>query len=441
MNSWVATLKALCARVSWRDQHTRNVLSFITCRIVALSLFAVSVSHFVRSSVGTQYGTIALLFSVFSYISLLDLGIGYAVNYRFAKALARGRHDLGYIVSTAMPLFLAVGLTFTAIVFAAGRQISTVLFGTALHATAIEALSITAVLVLTSSVLTGVVQAYNRVDLVNLSSFTLDLSKAAALIVAANSRHAVLVAMWVIVVGMILKAIFDLFSFRWVTGGVASVIPKLDKRELRINLNFGAPMAMTSLVSVAYWTADRVYVSRAFGPEALTSYSIGADVCSKAFFLVYAVTRAVYTLLIRRRAMRVDSRILQKISIAAVVGVAVVFYLPLFAFAPRLLSVWVGHAAAIKSAAVTRISSVGAVAYLAMIVYDNYLQAAGRARTLLLINTAMTICMISAFVIMPRAWGNEGVATIVCFTFIIQALTVRALAERVRSLEPVGLAM
>lgn len=435
MASWVVALRALRTRANWRDEHARNVLSFLLCRVIAIALFAASVPYFIRSRSGVDYGVIALLFNIFTYIAMLDLGIGYAVNLRFARAIARGRNNSGQIVSSAITLFLVVGGVISLVVFACGPAISAALLGTPRDAGAIEVLGASAAFVMISSVFASVVQAYNRMDLANVSRLILDIVKALALVAAATATDSVLTAMGVLLAGIVLKTGVDLLLLRRVSGSLECAVPGWDRRELRINFHFGLPMALAAGITIVFWTADRVYVSRMYGPAALTSYSLGADVCSKAFFLVWAVTRSVFTVLIRRKALRVDSSVIQKISIGAVILVAAFFYLPLFAFTPQLLGMWVGPEFASRSVGVTRIWCIASVAYLAMTVYYNYLQAVGRPRTLLALNAAAGLAVVAGLLAMPAHYGIEGVAILMCLVFILQAAVTWILAEQARALD------
>lgn len=155
MTSWALTLRTLRAHANWRGEHARNFLSFIVSRVGAISLFALSVPYLVRGPSVIHYGVIALLFAIFSYISMVDLGIGYAVNLRCARALARGRSDAGQIVSTAILLFLILGIVLSLVVFAVRGYISSALLGARLDSSAIAVLGATAVFVLVSSVFTS----------------------------------------------------------------------------------------------------------------------------------------------------------------------------------------------------------------------------------------------------------------------------------------------
>jgi O-antigen/teichoic acid export membrane protein len=426
----ILAVHELRTRLRGRGQHAWNVLSFILCRGCSILLFAASVPFFMRSPSHSQYGTIALLFNLFSYVTMLDLGLGYAVNLRLTRALARGRRDAVQIVAAAIPVFLVAGLVVTVATSMAGGVLSQALFGTADQAHAVRVLGATSTFILLSAVLTSTVQSYNRVDLVNLSRLILDVAKAGALVAGAVSPQPVLTATWVLLGGVVLKLIIDLLMVRRLLGGLARLVPVLNVGEVRINLRFGLPMAATSVVSIIFMSADRIYVSHVLGQAALVSYSIAADICSKAYFLVAAVTGSVYTLLIRRRAAGHDAANLQWISLGAVLVVALTFYLPLVVFAPELLSVWLGNATAANAVVVTRIWSLAAVAYLTLTVYYNFLQACGRPRVLLAANSLASFAMLSALMLMPTAYGIEGVGWIVFCTFAGEALSLWLISRR-----------
>lgn len=431
-------LRGMRTRLQGREQHVRNFLSFIVCRSLAIVLFAISVPVFLNArSGGTEYGTITLLFTVFSYITMLDLGIGYAVNLRFTRALTRGRTDAHRIVATAVPVYFAAGVVACLIMILAAPVLSGVLFASTQQTVSLRALGATAVFVLISAVLTSAMQSYNRVDLVNLSRTILDVAKAVSLLIAAQSKDPVLVAMWVVLLGVVLKTMVDALIVRRLVGGLGRLAPILRVAEVRLNLRYGLPMAATSIVSILFMTADRVYVSRVLGPAALTVYSIGADICSKAYFLVSAVTGSMYTILVRRNAVRRGSAAdLQWVSLAAVAAVAFFFYVPLLTFTRQLLSLWLGGAVGERVVVVTRIWSLAAIAYLTLTVYYNQLQAAGKPSVLFVANVVASAAMILALTLMPSSFGIAGVAWIVCATFTGEAVALWAVSRS--TVVPVG---
>jgi len=425
----VNVMRGLRTRIQGRAEHVRNFLSFIICRGVALALFAVSVPIFLASRGGADYGRIALLFTMFSYITLLDLGIGYAVNLRFTRALTRGRSDAHRIVATAVPIYLVAGVLICVLTMIVAPYLSEALFASQQEVASIRVLACTAIFLLMSAVLSGAMQAYNRVDLLNLSRTVLDVAKAVALIAAAQSAAPVTVAMWVVLAGTILKMVTDIFIVRWLIGSLRPLAPVVKLAEFRLNVRFGLPMAATSLVGILLMSADRVYVSRILGKEALTSYSIAADTCSKAFFLVAAVTGSLYTVLVRRNAAGLRSEGLQRASVAAVGVVTLVFYLPLIVFTPELLSFWIGAAAGDQVILVTRIWSLAAVAYLVLTVYYNYLQAAGKPGILFAAHVITATAMVGALVLMPQGFSIAGVAWIVCAAFAGESVALWAVSR------------
>jgi len=148
----VNVMRGLRTRIQGRAEHVRNFLSFIICRGVALALFAVSVPIFLASRGGADYGRIALLFTMFSYITLLDLGIGYAVNLRFTRALTRGRSDAHRIVATAVPIYLVAGVLICVLTMIVAPYLSEALFASQQEVASIRVLACTAIFLLMSAV-------------------------------------------------------------------------------------------------------------------------------------------------------------------------------------------------------------------------------------------------------------------------------------------------
>ena len=103
------TLKGLGLRR--RGAHVKNVGSYIIARIVAIALYLVPVALFIRHHGSASYGTLTLLLLVFSYSQFFDLGVGYAVNQRLGRAVARNSSRRTVIVQSAVPLFVLFAQT------------------------------------------------------------------------------------------------------------------------------------------------------------------------------------------------------------------------------------------------------------------------------------------------------------------------------------------
>ena len=66
---------------------------------------------------------------------------------------------------------------------------------------------------------------------------------------------------------------------------------------------------------------------------------------------------------------------------------------------------------------------------MTLTVYYNYLQAAGKPGALFMANVAASAAMIVGLVLMPRSFDIAGVACIVCFTFIGEAVALWAVSR------------
>lgn len=423
--------KELFSRVRSRHrEHAHNFVSFIVCRVFALALFAITVPYFVNRVGEHAYGVLSLLLLFFGYLNVLDGGLSYSLHLRLTRMLVRSNRRAISAIRSAIPVFSVIALVSSAVLVSAGPAVSSLLFGVPDYAGEMTLLAGALVCIVASSLMAAVIQAFNRIAVLNYSRFILDLAKGLALLIGAHAEQPVRSAIAVISMGALAKAIVDASLVTRLMNGPDWVRPRIHARDLRVNAHFGLPMAASAVVNIGLAVVDKVFVSREFGPTALAAYSIATDLCSKAYFLVWAVTGTFYTLLIRQTAQKKDPSQLVKISLGAVVLVSVFYYAPLGIFAPELLTAWIGEDIASQAASPVRIWSLAAVSYLAMTVFYNYLQSQRKARQLFVLSCATLVVVLILLSVLPRELGITGVSAVVCFALLLQALSTAWLAGR-----------
>jgi len=425
-----ASLADLLQRARSGTGHIQNVASFAVARIAAVALYLAPVPLFIAKQGEAAYGSLNLLLVCFSYLNVFDLGIGYAVNQRFARALARGNTRREEIIQRAWPVFLGFSLATTAAIFLCARPIALFLTGNVAHVPALRLLSVAVGFLMTSALLTAVLQAYNRIDWINYSRLVIDVMRAAGLCAGAFAVNGVAIAVAFTVAGSIIKAFIDLGLATRVLGGRAALRPRFRIRDLVINLRLGFPMVASVLLGMLMTSADRVVVARQLGQQALAHYSVAADLCSRPYFLVWAVSGSVYTLYVRRRAVGRSAEDLVRVSLLSVCVVALLIYLPLALFAQQIIGLWIDPAFAQASAGTTRIWAAAGVAYLLMSIYYNHLQAFRRPLALALNSSIGAAILLAGLFTLPRAFGIEGAATSVLLGFSTQAFLLWLLSRR-----------
>lgn len=405
-----------------RGAHVKNVGSYFIARVFAIALYLVPVPLFIEHHGSASYGTLTLLLLVFSYSQFFDLGVGYAVNQRLARAVARNSSKLTVIVQTAVPLFVLFGIAMSAALFLLSNRLGTFLFGRTEHVYALKAIAIAMGLLTLDALPVAVLQAYNRVDWINYSRLLIDTTRAMGVFIGAFVTHGILVAVAFTIAGVVAKIFIDtILSNRLLTSPFAFK-PRFALRSSALNIRLGLPMVVSVLFGMLMTSADRVFVGKVFGQAELAHYAVGADLCSRAYFLVWAVTGSIYTLYVRRRANRKSADDLIRVSLISVGIVTVGFYLPLAVFAKQIISIWISPAFAVGSVAITRIWAAAAVAYLVVCVYYNHLRGFGMPGVLAASGLIGVVTLGAGLWVLPKWFDVTGVALAVFLGFAVQAI-------------------
>lgn len=415
-----------------RATHVRNVGSYFVERILALSLYFISVPIFIERQGSGAYGTLTLLLLVFSYTQFFDLGIGYAVNQRLGRAVARKGRHLITIVQTAVPVFAVFGIVFAAAVFAFSQQLALLLFGRPEHSDAIRAVAFAMGLLTLDVLPVSLLQAHNRVDWINYSRLVIDVTRALGILAGAFAVHGIAVAVGFTIGGVVVKLLIDIVLSGRLLAGRFAFKPVFSARSNALNLHLGMPVVSSVFFGMLMTSIDRIFVSRVFGQGALAHYAVGADLCSKAYFLVWAITGSVYTLYVRRRAKRQAAEDLIRVSLIAVAIVTVVFYLPLAVFAREVIGIWINPVFAAQSAEITRIWALAGVAYLITCVYSDHLRGYGKPGLLAISGGIGISAVITGLMTLPRWFHVAGAALAVLIGFLGQALFLWQCSRKVR---------
>jgi O-antigen/teichoic acid export membrane protein len=419
----MSRLDWLLAQLRGKGQHVRNVSSYFVARVVTSALYIVVLPLFLKHQGNAAYGTLGMALVVFSYVSVLDLSIGYPVSLRLSRALARNSPRAGLVLRHAAPLFLAVAVVVGTLLYMSSAEITRLFELDPRYVVLFRLLAVASGFIIGSSYFCAVLQAHNRVDWINYSRLILDFSRAAGL--ALGAFTGVTVALAVVVVGCIGKAAAEFHLAKILAGGVGAFRPALNWRSTRAMWGLGAPMAILVVSGMILTSADRIYVDRAFGQAALAHYTVGADLCSKAYFIVWAITGSIYTTYVKRHATRVVTDNLVKISFYVVAAVSILIYAPIFLAARQILTLWISADFARASSMVLKLWALNAVLYLLTCVYHTALQGQGRSRILAGGGVAGVVVLVLALALMPRGSGINGAALAVIAAFGAQLLVLR----------------
>ena len=402
-----------------KKEHIINFSSFFVNRLISLTLFAFTTSIFINRAGSKEFGILTMLLLIYSYISVADLGMGYAVGYRLTRAVSR--RNFGYaskILQHALPFYIIVGGCASILIFAFSSDISIMFTKTVEYSFIYKVISLGIFPLVIDTVVLMVMQSYNKVYLINLSRLIYDIFRATPLLLVVVYKNDLLEKIMIIVVaGCYIKLMTDIYMCYKLIGNLTWLKPVLVFKELRFNIKYGIPMLLTLIIGMIITSIDKFYITNLLSMEQLAYYSVALEVNVKAWFLIWAVTGSLTTVLIRRNVLKISTHDLEKFSMVSVVVIFVLYYLPLIVFAKEILALWINRDFAEKSFRITRILSVASLFYMLYAVKHNILQAEGRFITITGIYGVGLVLLLISLLVLPKYFGAEGVACSYVLTY------------------------
>jgi O-antigen/teichoic acid export membrane protein len=400
-----------------RKEHIVNVSSFFINRIFSLSLFAVTTSIFINRAGSELFGILTMLLLIFNYISLADLGMGYAVGYRLTRAISRQNKTYAIkILKHALPFYFIIGLLSGLAVFCFSSQLSLCFTKTENYSFLYKIISFSIFPLLLDAIVLMVLQAFNKIFLVNASRLIYDFFRGAPLLLVLVAKNDLFeLIMIIIVIGCYLKLVVDSYIAYRLLGTLSWIKPNIMSKELKFNIKYGMPMLVTLVIGLIITSIDKFYITNFMSMEQLAYYSVALEINVKAWFLVWAVTGSLQTVLIRRNVAKRNTIDLQKISFYSVALIFAIYYVPLMLFSKQILSLWINKDFADKSYILIRILCFYSLFYMLYAVKHSFLQAQGRFMTITGIYALGLTILLVSLLFLSKYFGLEGVA----FSYVI----------------------
>ncbi len=233
-----------------KREHVLNFTSFFVSRGISLALFAVTLPYFLNRVGEQAYGVVTMLFLLYAYPHVLDLGMGYSLNFRLGRAVARGIRRVHSLVRCSVPYYLALALLIGCGMFFGGGYASAVLLGTSRYGELFQWIGVGMAFSVLSAPCSAIMQAHNRVSWVNLSRLFLDVIRSGALVVTVMTGGRLEYLVLTIVAGSAGKLVLDLFLAAKLLGGFRWIVPRFVRKELAFNVSFGLPATLSLALSM-----------------------------------------------------------------------------------------------------------------------------------------------------------------------------------------------
>ena len=362
----------------------RNAIWNLLSQVAPLAVAVMTIPVLIRGLGTDRFGVLTLVWMVLGYFSLFDLGLGRALTKLVAERLGLGLEgDIPDLVWTALGLMMALGLAGAALVILIAPwlvrgvlQIPGPLQGESLVAFYLLAASLP-FLIITAG-LRGVMEAYQRVGLINLVNACVRLfSLVGPLLVLPFARGLGPVVAVLVVVRLASWAIHLRLCFGAVPGLRRGVAVRSDL--IRPLLSFCGWMTLINIVVPIMMQMDRFFIGALVSTAAVAYYTTPFELVIKGWFIPMAVLGAVFPAFATSFAC--DRGRTELIFVKSLTYIFILLFpitLALVALAPEGLTLWLGPDFARQSTGVLRWLAIGVFLGALQQVPSSLMQGIGR---------------------------------------------------------------
>jgi O-antigen/teichoic acid export membrane protein len=375
------------------------------------------IPHLITALGVERFGFLTLIWVVVGYLSIFDLGLGLALTKLVAEKIGRGEHDrIPALFWTAMWLMCGLGLAG----FLIAEALIPLLFDNMFHlppelkqeaqsALSVAALSLPFVIVSTGS--RGVLEAYQRFDLVNWFRIPLGLFNFAAPLLVANYLSNDLS---VITAVLVFARLIFLCGTMWLCFKIEPALwplQKIQRALLKPLFGFGGWMTLTNLMGPMMVYLDRFVIGALVSMSAVAYYVTPYEAITKLWIIPGALIGALFSAFSSNLAHHIGRTVNQ---FQKVMDGIFLLMLPItmlvMAYAHEGLTLWLGHDFAVHAVSVFQILAIGVFINSIGRVSSVFIMAAGRpdipAYVFML---ELPIYLFSLWYMLGR-WGVEGAA-------------------------------
>ncbi|MGC1679103.1 MAG: flippase [Candidatus Binataceae bacterium] len=314
-----------------------------------------------------RFGILALVWTVFGYFSLLDLGIGQALTKLTSDRLATGPEDeIPALFGTALAATVTFGLVGSVVLVTFAHPVVNHLFkvspslqGETLSAMYVLALGIP--ICVPIGTLRGTLSAYQRFGVINLvQSPNAILTSLAPLCVLPFSHN----------IALIVAVLFGVHAITWLVYfamcmyTVPNLVQRMRFRAAMVPglVGFGFWIASSNLVAVMMGSFDRFTIAALTGMEAVGYYIVPARILHKLTVVPWLITAVLYPAFAHSLASdRLRTRMLFDRGAKAAVLILFPIVLIVVVFARELMTLWVGAEFAAHSALLVQLLALAAL--------------------------------------------------------------------------------
>lgn len=393
-----------------------TIINFVGLAIPLAAGF-LTIPYVIRYLGTTRFGILSIVWIVFGYFGMFELGLGRTTTKYIAEALGKGEMERlpGYLWTTVF-LQMAVGAVAFLGLFLAAPLLSErflkipAVYGGETRLT-LELVAISLPLNFVSSSFRGVLEAGQRFGLVNAVKIPLNiLFYCLPLVGALLGFH-----LPGIVVMLILSRLLGLLLWAFCCFRIFPVLrskPIFFRAYLRPLLSFSGWLAVSGILYTMIGSLDRLMIGNLVGMDAVSHYSAPYEAISRIGIIPGSLSLVLFPafsfLSGGNQGARMEGIISKSVRYLLILTGPLL--LLVFFFSREILDLWLGADFARHSTAVLQLLAIGFLINSLVTVAYNYLQGIGRVD----VTTKFQVLeLVTYFLLMwafVRSWGINGAA-------------------------------
>ena len=283
-----------------KDSRIRNSTGWNLIGQIAPLLAALFAIPPLINGLGVErFGILSLSWMILGYFGLLDLGLGRALIVLVSEKLGLNEgHDIPSLISTALWLMLLIGSLGGLILWVSSAYLvtSTLTVGLLLRPEAISVMKILAIsvpIVILTSGIRGILESYQRFDLVNIVRIPISvLTFVSPLIVLTFANRLDWIVLVLLIMRLIFLVIYAILVHR-VNPNIFRRMP-FESRYVKRMLSFGGWMTISNIISPLMMYLDRFVIGSMLGMAAVTYYVTPYEIVTKISVIPFAITGVLF---------------------------------------------------------------------------------------------------------------------------------------------------
>lgn len=390
-----------------------NIAAFLITRGASIIAYILAAPFFIKYAGEAQYGIVSIAFSFLGLGVIFDSAIGYVATQSIGRELARKNTLDHKKINSLMTIY-----TTTAIVFCAAAVMMVLLL---VHASAEKKLYtyiiLTIPLIAFSGIINAIFQTHNELIYINLSRLMIEISKALALVISAYFLASTDAVGPITLFSYCIRAVMD-YSFTKKKFGVHLQLASWYscKKFIKLASNGVTPL-ISVLLMLSISMSDKMLIKQLYGSEMVSYYSVAYDINTKVYLFVYGINSALFALILRNHANKINTLNLVKVGLIAVLIIITLYYVPIFFGSEKILSWIFDEDFANQAKNLTSLMAISSLIYLIGNVFENALTAMGKAKSILKVYVISVALYFLSLLLFTHFFGIQS------FVFSYIALT------------------